>query len=167
MFSNNPFEQVNKALVGGFGQLTPDAMQSVAKGVMDNWRAWADLLQLQVKSAQECGRESIEEFKTVREPKAAFEAARSGFQRASALAAENLQQSVALGIEQFTAGVDLMQASHPLPDLFAPVAHGLKLAAASSENLILGALASGAGSSQAMQDAGKPRSRHSRKVDVG
>lgn len=143
MLTDNPFEAITKTMMDAAGKLSSDQAQGTAKKMMDGLRAWGDLVQRQAQSLQAAGVETAEDFKSVRDPMAALEAFRVSVQRTIALNAKNLQESTALSIEQFNAGVDLLQERHPTPDAFAPVAHGMKLAAAALESGLLAALSAG------------------------
>ena len=74
---------------------------------------------------------------------AAFEKLKTHSQKAVALTAKHLQEVTELGVEQFQAGVDLLQERHPAPDAFAPMAKGMKVAAAAIESAVLSALKTG------------------------
>jgi hypothetical protein len=159
MLTNNPFENVTKALLSGAGKLSSDDAQGAAKEMMDSLRAWADLVQTQAQAAQAATMEAVEEFKSVREPMAAVEAFKTNTQKMLALTATHLQESMALSIEQFNAGVDLLQERHPAPDVFAPVAHGMKKAASAMESGVLAALNTGVEATGAKPAAKRSRAR--------
>ncbi|MCF8157524.1 MAG: hypothetical protein K9K35_16085 [Rhodoferax sp.] len=159
MFTNNPFESAAKALLNGAGKLSSDDAQSAAKEMMDSLRAWGDLVQTQAQAAQVASVEAVEDFKSVRDPMAAFEAFRSNTQKMLALSATHLQETMALSIEQFNAGVDLLQERHPTPDAFAPVAQGMKKAASAVESGMLAALNTGIEATGTKPAAKKSRAR--------
>lgn len=143
MSTSNPFESIAKTMINAAGKLSSDQAQGAAKQMMDGLREWGDLLQSQAQALQAASLESIEEFKNVREPMAAIEAFKSQTQRGIELTAKHLQETTALSVEQFNAGVDLLQERHPAPDAFSPVAHGMKLAASAIESRLLAALNAG------------------------
>ncbi|MFZ2308304.1 MAG: hypothetical protein WAW73_15105 [Rhodoferax sp.] len=159
MFTNNPFEAITKNMMDAAGKLSSDEAQGTAKQMMDSLRAWGDLVQTQAQSVQAASMETAEDFKAVRDPMAAVEAFKASIQRAIALNAKHLQETTALSIEQFNAGVDLLQERHPTPDAFAPVAHGMKLAAAAVESGLLAALNTGVEASGTQPAAKKSRAR--------
>ncbi len=159
MFTNNPFESVTKALLNGAGKLSSDDAQGAAKEMVESLRAWGDLVQTQAQSAQAASVEAVEEFKAVRDPLGAVEAFKTNTQKMLALTAIHLQEALALSIEQFNAGVDLLQERHPTPDVFAPVAHGMKKAAAALESGVLATLNSGIEVTGAKPAAKKSRAR--------
>ncbi|MBP6483777.1 MAG: hypothetical protein KA254_04065 [Rhodoferax sp.] len=162
MFANspfNPFESVTKALLDGAGKFTPDAAQGAAKDMMDNLRAWGDLVQTQAQAVQQSTMQLVDDMKSVREPIAAMEVFKANTQKAVALTAKHLQEATALSIEQFNSGVDLLQARHPAPEAFAPVAHGMKLAASAIESALLGALNSGVEATESVAAPKKSRAR--------
>jgi hypothetical protein len=159
MFTSNPFEPVTKALLNGVGKLSSDDAQGAAKAMMDSLRAWGDLAQTQAQAVQAASVEAVEEFKSVRDPMAAFEAFKTNTQKMLALTANHLQESMALSIEQFNSGVDLLQERHPTPDVFAPVAHGMKKAASAMESGVLAALNTGVEASGTKTAAKKTKTR--------
>lgn len=148
MFTNNPFESFTKALLDGAGKFSTDEAQGAAKDMMDSLRAWGDLVQSQAQAAQAATLESVEEFKSAKDPMAAVEAFKTNTQRMVALSAKHLQEATSLSVEQFSAGVDLLQQRHPMPDAFAPVAQGMKSAASAIEGKILATLHAGAGAAK-------------------
>jgi hypothetical protein len=152
MFTNNPFESISKALLSGAEKFTPDAAQDTAKLMMDNLRTWGDLAQAQAEAVKSSAMQSADEFKGIKEPQAAFEAFQNNAQKLAALTAKHLQEVTELGVEQFTAGVDLLQQRHPAPDTFSPVAKGMKAAASAIESTVLSTLKAGASATEA-----KPR----------
>ena len=159
MFTNNPFESVTTALLNGAGKLSSDDAQGAAKEMMDSLRAWGDLVQTQAQAAQAASVEAVEDFKGVKDPVAAVEVFKTNTQRMLALTATHLQEAMALSIEQFNAGVDLLQQRHPAPDAFAPVAHGMKKAASAMESGVLAALNTGVEATGAKPTAKKSRAR--------
>jgi hypothetical protein len=140
MSINNPFEAVTKAMMSGATPFTPDAAQDAAKEMMDSLSRWGDLAQSQAQALQAAAMESVAAFQQVREPQAAIEAVKSSAKKGLSLTAKHLQEITALGVEQFVAGVDLLQQRHPAPQTFEPVAKGMKMAAAAVESTVLATL---------------------------
>jgi len=140
---NNPFESIAKAMMDSAGNLSSDRAQGAAKQLMDSLQGWGDLVKSQTQNLQAASLETIEDFNSISEPMAAVEAFKSSVQRNVALTVRHLQETTALTIEQFNAGVDLLQERHPTPQAFAPVAHGMKLTAAAMESGLLAALNAG------------------------
>jgi len=159
MFTNNPFEAIAKSMMNVPGKLSSDEAQGAAKQMMDSLRAWGDLVQSQAQAVQMASMETVEDFKSVRDPMAAVEALKESVQRSIALTTKHLQETTALSIEQFNASVDLLQEHHPMPDAFSPVAHGMKLAASAIESGVLAALNTGAEATGAAPAAKKTRAR--------
>jgi hypothetical protein len=90
---------------------------------------------------------------------AAVEAFKTNTQKMLALTSIHLQEAMALSIDQFNAGVDLLQERHPAPDAFAPVAHGMKKAASVLESGVLAALNTGTEATGAKPASKKSRAR--------
>jgi hypothetical protein len=159
MFTSNPFETIAKSMMNATGKLSSDEAQGVAKQMMESLRAWGELVQTQAQAVQVASMETAEDFKSVRDPMGAVEALKDSVQRNIALSTKHLQETTALTIEQFNAGVDLLQEHHPLPDAFSPVAHGMKLAASAIESGVLAALNTGAEAAGSAPAAKKSRAR--------
>jgi len=159
MSLNNPFESITKTIMDTAGKLTSDQAQGAVKQMMDGLRDWGDLVRSQAQAIQAASVETIEDIKGVRDPMAAVEAVQSSVHRSIALTAEHLQKTTALTIEQFNAGVDMLQEHHPTPQVFAPVAHGMKLTAAAMESGLLAALNAGVEASGTIGKTSKSRSR--------
>jgi hypothetical protein len=88
--------------------------------------------------------ETVESFKSIKEPQAAFEAMKSSAENGLAMATKNLKDVTALGFEQFHTSVDALQKAHPAPEVFATVGKGLKSAASTMETAIESAMKTGA-----------------------
>ena len=80
--------------------------------------------------------ETVELFKGIKEPQAAFEAIKALAERNMSMAAQNLRDASALGFAQFHANIEALQKVHPAPEAFAPVAKGLHDAASQMENVL-------------------------------
>ena len=111
---------------------------------MDNLKVWGDLVKAQAQATQAAATESVEAFKSIKEPQAAFDAMKTSAEKGMALAAKHVQEVTALSVEQFNAGVDVVQERHPAPEAFAQVGKGLKAAAASIENAVASSIKAGA-----------------------
>jgi D-Tyr-tRNAtyr deacylase len=167
MFKNNPFEAATKAMMANAEKFMPGggAGGDMAAPVMENLRAWGELMQAQAQAAQAAAAETMEDFKAIKDPQAAMEALKASAQKTLALTAKHLQEATALSVSQFTASVDAMQGAHPMAQAFAPVAKGMKTAASAMENAMGSALhksASAAAPRRASAPAPaakKPRSR--------
>ncbi len=158
MFTNNPFESISKTLLSGTNKFTPDAAQDAAKLMMDNLRMWGDLAQAQAQALQGTALETVNDLKSVREPQAALETFKTNAQKVAALTAKHLQEVTELSIEQFNAGVDLLQERHPAPEAFEPMAKGMKMAASTIESAVLSSLKTGLSAMPAAAPAKKSRS---------
>ena len=84
-------------------KLNPAASQEALAPVMDNLKAWGELIQAQAQTAQAAMAEMVESFKSIKEPTAAFEAMKALAERNMAMATQNLRDASALGFAQFHA----------------------------------------------------------------
>ena len=144
MFTNTPFESIAKTFKENAEKFNPAASQEAFKPVMDNLKAWGELAQQQVQATQAAVAETVESFKSIKEPQAAFEVMKASAENGIAIAKKNLQDVTALGVAQFNTSVDALQKAHPAPEAFATVGKGLKDAAAKIEDALDSALKNGA-----------------------
>lgn len=143
MFSNTPFEAAAKTMKANAEKFNPAAAQEAFKPVMDHLKAWGDLAQKQAQVAQASIAETVESFKSVKEPQAAFEAMKASAENGIAIATKNLKDVTALGVAQFNSSVDALEKAHPAPEVFANVGKSLKTAASTMETTLESALKSG------------------------
>ena len=144
MFSNTPFEAAAKTMKANAEKFNPAAAQEAFKPVMDHLKAWGDLAQKQAQAAQASIAETVESFKSVKEPQAAFEAMKASAENGIAIATKNLKDVTALGVAQFNSSVDALEKSHPAPEAFSNVGQSLKTAASTMETALESAIKSGA-----------------------
>ena len=153
MFKNTPFESAAKSLMAGAEKFNPAAAQDAVKPMMDNLKAWGDLAQKQAQVAQAAVAETVEAFKSIKEPQAAFEAMKASAENGIAIATKNLKDVTALSVAQFNATVDSLEKSSPAPDAFAGVAKGMKEAVAQMETAMDSALKTGAATAKKTRGA--------------
>ena len=144
MFTNTPFQSAAETIKANAEKFNPAAAQEALKPVMDNLKAWGDLAQQQAQIAQAAVAETMEAFKGIKEPQAAFEALKASAENALAMAAKNVKDATALSVAQFNASVDTLEKSSPAPEAFAGVAKGMKEAASTMENALDSAMKNGA-----------------------
>ena len=144
MFTNTSFESIAKTMKENAEKFNPAASQEAFKPVMEQLKAWSELAQKQAQVAQAAVAETVESFKNIKEPKAAFEAMKASAENSVAMASQNLKDVTALGFAQFQTSIDALQKAHPAPEAFASMAKGLKDAAATAENALESAMKNGA-----------------------
>lgn len=144
MFTNTSFESIAKTMKENAEKLNPAASQETFKPVMEQLKAWGDLAQKQAQVAQTAIAETVESFKSVKEPQAAFEAMKASAENGIAMATQNLKDVTALGFAQFHTSVDALQKAHPAPEAFASVGKGLKDVASKMENALESTMKNGA-----------------------
>jgi hypothetical protein len=144
MFTNTSFESVAKTMKENAEKFNPAAAQEAFKPVLDNLKAWGDLAQKQAQAAQAVVAETVESFKSIKEPQAAFEALKASAEKSVAIATKNLQDVTALGVAQFNSSVDAFEKAHPAPEAFASVGKSLKTAASNVETAVETAVKKGA-----------------------
>lgn len=139
MATHNPFGSASN-LFPGAEKWTPAAAQDAVKPMMDNMKAWSELVQSQAQAAQAVVAEAVQSFQGIKEPQAALSSMTAAAEKMIALTAKHLQEVTELSVEQFKAGVDLIQEKSPTPQAFAEVAKGLKVAASTMESATLSML---------------------------
>lgn len=144
MFTNKSLESAAKTMKDSAEKFNPAAAQEAFKPVMDNLKAWGDLAQQQAQAAQAAVAATVEAFKSIKEPQAAFEAMKASAENAMAMASKNVKDATALSVEQFNSTVDSLEKSSPAPEAFAGVAKGMKDAASTIENALESAMKNGA-----------------------
>lgn len=144
MPTNTPFDAIANTMKENLAKLNPAASQEAFAPLMDNLKAWSELIQTQAQTAQAAMAETVESFKNIKEPQPAVEAIKALAERNMAITVQNLKDVSALGFAQFHANVDALQKAHPAPEAFAPVAKGLKDAASQMENALESTMNQGA-----------------------
>ena len=136
MFTNTPFESAAKTFKENAEKFNPAAAQEAFKPVMDQLKAWGELAQTQAQAAQASIAETVESFKSIKEPQAAFEALKASAENGIAIATKNLKDVTALGVAQFNSSVDALEKAYPAPEAFATVGKSLKSAASALESAL-------------------------------
>lgn len=143
MFTTPSFDSITKSMKESAEKFNPAAAQDAVKPMMDNLKAWGELAQKQAQLAQAAVAETVEAFKSIKEPQAAFEAMKASAENGIALATKNMKEVTALGVAQFNSTVDSIEKSSPAPEAFANVGKGMKAAVSSMENALESALKNG------------------------
>ena len=136
MFNTTSFDAITKTLKDNAAKFNPAASQEALKPLMANLEAWGELAQKQAHSAQAAMAATVESFKSIKEPQAAFEALKTLAEQNMAVATKNLKDVTALGIAQFHTSVDAFEKAHPAPEAFAAVSKGMKAAAAQVQTAV-------------------------------
>jgi hypothetical protein len=144
MPAKTQIEDIAYTMKENLAKFNPAASQEALAPVMDNLKAWGELIQAQAQTAQAAMAETVESFKGIKEPTAAFQAMKALAERNMAMAAQNLRDASALGFAQFHANIEALQKVHPAPEAFAPVAKGLHDAASQMENALESTMNKGA-----------------------
>jgi hypothetical protein len=144
MMNNTAFADAAKTMQESAKKFNPAAAQEAFKPMMENLKAWGDLAQKQAQAAQASMTQTMESFKGVKEPQAAFEAMKASAESSIALATQNLKDVTALGVAQFNTSVDAMEKACPAPQAIAGLTKGMKDAVAKIESSLETALDSGA-----------------------
>ncbi len=144
MLSNKSFESAVKTMKSGAEKFTPAATQEAFQPMMDNLKAWGDLVQEQAQASQAAVAETFEAFKGIKEPQAAFDAMKAFAENAMAMANKNVKDAIALSVAQFKANVDSFEKSFPASEAFAGIANSMKDAASTMEKSLESAVNDGA-----------------------
>ena len=123
---NQNYESAQKSLQSSAEQFTPEAMQQAFQPMMDNMKAWGELIQQQAQESQNVITETFEAFKNVKEPQAALEIMGTFAQNLVSLTSKNMKDTVALSVAQFQGNVDSMQKNLPASDAVSSIANSMK-----------------------------------------
>jgi hypothetical protein len=144
MSNDKSFESAVKTMKSSAEKFSPAAAQEAFQPIMDNFKAWGDLVQEQAQASQAAVAETFEAFKGIKEPKAAFDVMTEFTQNAVARASKNIKDVVALSMAQFKGNVSSLEKNMPASEAFTSIANGLKEAASTVENSMDSAVNDGA-----------------------
>ena len=113
MNMNQTFESAQKSIQSSTEKFTPEAMQEAFQPIMNNMKAWGELVQQQAQASQTVVTETFEAFKNVKEPQAALEVMGTFAQNLVEMTSKNLKETVALSVSQFKGNVDWLQKQKP------------------------------------------------------
>ena len=134
MNMNQTFESAQKSIQSSAEKFTPEAMQEAFHPIMNNMKAWGELVQQQAQASQTVVTETFEAFKNVKEPQAALEIMGTFAQNMVEITSKNLKETVALSVSQFKGNVDSMQKNLPASDAVSSISNSMKDAASKMES---------------------------------
>ena len=134
MNMNQTFESAQKSIQSSAEKFTPEAMQEAFQPMMNNMKAWGELVQQQAQASQAVVTETFEAFKNVKEPQAALEIMGTFAQNLVEMTSKNLKETVALSVSQFKGNVDSMQKNLPASDAVSSISNSMKDAASKMES---------------------------------
>jgi DNA-binding transcriptional regulator GbsR (MarR family) len=140
---NSTIDSTSNYMKQGAQSLSSFTGEESIQPMMDNLRAWGELTQKQVQDAKMAMTDTMESFKNITDPQAAFALMQESLKKAMTMAAENMREAMALSVSQFSLGVDKIEKNHPAPKVFAPVAKNLKTAASDVEEAVDSSLKNG------------------------
>ena len=112
------------------------SLESVTQPMLNNLKAWGDLVSKQAQAAQAAVAANIETFKAIKEPQATLEVMRGVASNAIAMATQHVKEASALSVAQLNASIESLEKSHPAPEAFAPMAKSMKDAVAAMEKAL-------------------------------
>ena len=136
MLTNKSYESAEKTMKSNAEKFTPAAAQEAFQPMMDNLKAWGDLVQEQAQASQAAVTETFEAFKSIKEPKAAFDIMSAFAENLMAMTAKNIKDAVALSVAQFKGNVESLEKNLPASDAVTSIANGMKDAASKMENSV-------------------------------
>ena len=131
---NQTFESAQKSIQSSAEKFTPEAMQEAFQPMMNNMKAWGELVQQQAQASQAVVTETFEALKNDREPQAALEIMGTFAQNMVEITSKNLKETVALSVSQFKGNVDSMQKNLPASDAVSSISNSMKDAASKMES---------------------------------
>ena len=144
MCTNTAFESIAKTTKQNASKFNSAASQEAFKPAIEQLKAWGELAQKQAKGLQAAAAQTVESFKGLNVPQAAFEAMKASAESSIATATQNWKDVTALGFAQVHAGVNAVEKTDPAPEAFATVGKGLKDVASTMGNALESALKTGA-----------------------
>ena len=144
MNMNQTFESAQKSIQSSAEKFTPEAMQEAFQPIMNNMKAWGELVQQQAQASQTVVTETFEAFKNVKEPQAALEIMGTFAQNLVEMTSKNLKETVALSVSQFKGNVDSMQKNLPASDAVTSIANSMKDSATQMETSVESSVNEGA-----------------------
>ena len=141
---NQTFESAQKSIQSSAEKFTPEAMQEAFQPIMNNMKAWGELVQQQAQASQTVVTETFEAFKNVKEPQAALEIMGTFAQNLVEMTSKNLKETVALSVSQFKGNVDSMQKNLPASDAVTSIANSMKDSATQMETSVESSVNEGA-----------------------
>jgi hypothetical protein len=144
MSIDKSFESAEKTMKSSAEKFSPATALEAFQPMMDNFKAWGDLVQEQAQASRSAVVETFEAFKDIKEPRAAFDVMTAFSKNAMSMVSKNVKDAVALSMAQFKGNVTSLEKSFPASAAFTGIANGLKEAASSMENSMDSAVNDGA-----------------------
>ena len=144
MHTNKSFESAEKTLKSSAEKFTPAAAQEAFQPMVENLKAWGELVQEQAQASQAAVTETFEAFKSVKEPQAAFDVMSAFSEKLMAMTAKNIKDAVALGVAQFKGNVVSLEKNLPASEAVTSIANGMKEAASKMESSVESSVDDGA-----------------------
>ena len=123
MHTNKSFESAEKTLKSSAEKFTPAAAQEAFQPMVENLKAWGELVQEQAQASQAAVTETFEAFKSVKEPQAAFDV---------------------MSVAQFKGNVVSLENNLPASEAVTSIANGMKEAASKMESSVESSVDDGA-----------------------
>lgn len=136
MNMNQTFESAQKSIQSSAEKFTPEAMQEAFQPIMNNMKAWGELVQQQAQASQNAFTETFEAFKNVKEPQAAMEIMGTFAQTLMEMTSKNMKDTVALSVSQFKGTVTSMEKNLPASEAVTSIANNMKDAASKMESSV-------------------------------
>ena len=144
MLTNKSFKSAQKTIKPSAEKFPPAATQEAFQPMADNLKAWGDLVQEQAQASQAAVTETFEAFKSIKEPKAAFDIMSAFAENLMAMTAKNIKDAVALGVAQFKGNVVSLEKNLPASEAVTSIANGMKEAASKVESSVESSVDDGA-----------------------
>ena len=141
---NQSFESVQKSIQSSTEKFTPEAMQEAFQPVMNNMKAWGELVQQQAQASQSALTETFEAFKNVKEPQAAMEIMGTFAQTMMEMTSKNMKDTVALSVSQFKGNVSSLEKTLPASEAVTSIANSMKDSATQMETSVESSVNEGA-----------------------
>jgi hypothetical protein len=144
MSINKSFDSAANTMKSSAEKFTPAAAQEAFQPMMNNFKAWGDLVQEQAQASQAAVAQTFEAFKDIKEPQGAFVAFKAFGENVMAMATQNFKDALALSMAQFKGNLDSLEKNLPASEAFAGIAKSMKEAATNMQNSLESAANDGA-----------------------
>ena len=136
MNMNQNFESAQKSIQSSAEKFTPEAMQEAFQPIMNNMKAWGELVQQQAQESQNVANETFEAFKNVKEPQAVVDVMSQFGKSLLALTSKNFKDTVALSVAQFKGNVSSLEKNLPASEALTSIANTMKDSATQMETSV-------------------------------
>ena len=113
---NQTIDSTQKYFESNIEKYSPAAVQEAFQPMIENMKAWGELIQRQNQASQNMCSETFEAFKNAKEPQSVFHVMNMFSQNLMMLASSNMRDGFSLGMSQFKGTVNSISNKLPASD---------------------------------------------------